>query len=447
MITDQRSVAFMFDSKRHGKIKNDKIARWRIELSDFKFNIKYRPGSENSCADALSRETRVHSCSALLFFHVGEETLASLSNPNDDNKLRALHDSLCHPGVARMYHFVKARNLPYSVTDVKRVSEPCPTCRELKPCFHKASGTLIHATRPFERLNLDFKGPLPSTNQFKYFLTVIDEYSRFPFAFPCKDMTSATVVACLQQLFSIFGLPGYVHSDRAPDLIGAEVKSFLTKHGVATSRTTPYNPRGNGQCERYNGVIWKTVLLALKSCNLPTSAWQDVLPTALHSIRSLLCTSTNCTPHERMFVHQRRTATGDSIPTWLTKPGPVFLRKHVRRSKYDPVVQEVELIEANPEYAHVRFDNGREGTVSLRDLAPCGDSSTTNVSPSSDITDIDSSPSFTPSNNDVAEETPVGDVRDASSEIPLDAPSEIPLPEIRRSGRTKIPTRRYVEEC
>ena len=230
-------------------------------------------------------------------------------------------------------------------------------------------------------------------------------------------------------------------------MIGAEVKSFLTKHGVATSRTTPYNPRGNGQCERYNGVIWKTVLLALKSRDLPTSAWQDVLPTALHSIRSLLCTSTNCTPHERMFVHQRRTATGDSIPTWLTKPGPVFLRKHVRRSKYDPVVQEVELIEANPEYAHVRFDNGREGTVSLRDLAPCGDSSTTNVSPSLDITDIDSSPSFTPSNNDVAEETPVGDVRDASSEIPLDAPSEIPLPEIRRSGRTKIPTRRYVEEC
>ena len=205
-------------------------------------------------------------------------------------------------------------------------------------------------------------------------LTVVDEYSRFPFAFPCKDMTSSTVVACLQQLFSMYGLPGYVHSDRAPDLIGQEVKTFLTQHGVATSRTSPYNPKGNGQCERYNGVIWKTVLLALKSRDLPTSAWQEVLPTALHSIRSLLCTSTNCTPHERMFLHQPRTATGDSMPTWLTKPGPVFLRKHARRSKYEPVVQEVELLEANPEYAHVRFENERESTVSLRDLAPHGDS-------------------------------------------------------------------------
>ena len=28
------------------------------------------------------------------------------------------------------------------------------------------------------------------------------------------------------------------------------------------------------------------------------------------------------------------------------------------------------MIEANPEYAHVKFPNGRESTVSLRDLAP-----------------------------------------------------------------------------
>jgi len=33
LVTDQRSVAFMFDAKHRGKIKNDKIQRWRIELS------------------------------------------------------------------------------------------------------------------------------------------------------------------------------------------------------------------------------------------------------------------------------------------------------------------------------------------------------------------------------------------------------------------------------
>ncbi|KAF6203616.1 hypothetical protein GE061_001948 [Apolygus lucorum] len=38
-----------------------------------------------------------------------------------------------------------------------------------------------------------------------------------------------------------------------------------------------------------------------------------------------------------------------------------------------PAVEEVQLIEANPEYALVRLPDGREENVSLRHLAPCGD--------------------------------------------------------------------------
>ena len=54
----------------------------------------------------------------------------------------------------------------------------------------------------------------------------------------------------------------------------------------------------------------------------------------------------------------------------LTIPGPVLLKKNVRQSKYDPAVEEVELIEANPQYAFVKFPNGREATVSIKQLAP-----------------------------------------------------------------------------
>ena len=55
LITDQKSVAYMFDTKRHSKIKNDKVMRWRIELSMYDFDIIYRAGEENIPADALSR--------------------------------------------------------------------------------------------------------------------------------------------------------------------------------------------------------------------------------------------------------------------------------------------------------------------------------------------------------------------------------------------------------
>ncbi|MFX1564349.1 MAG: reverse transcriptase domain-containing protein, partial [Promethearchaeota archaeon] len=47
IITDQKSVSFMFDARHSTKIKNDKILRWRLELSAFSFDIIYRPGEEN----------------------------------------------------------------------------------------------------------------------------------------------------------------------------------------------------------------------------------------------------------------------------------------------------------------------------------------------------------------------------------------------------------------
>ncbi|XP_071173903.1 uncharacterized protein [Mytilus edulis] len=187
-------------------------------------------------------------------------------------------------------------------------------------------------------------------------------------------MTSATVIQCLRQLFALFGMPAYIHSDRGQSFMSAELKTFLQSHGVATSRTTPYSPQSNGQCERYNGIIWKAVTLALESLGLKETQWESVLPDALHSVRSLLCTSINCTPHERFFNFTRRSSSGQSIPSWLANPGPILMKKHVRATKYDPLVEEVDLLEANPTYAHVRLPDGRETTVSVRHLAPRGQS-------------------------------------------------------------------------
>ncbi|KAG5886219.1 hypothetical protein JTB14_006414 [Gonioctena quinquepunctata] len=53
------------------------------------------------------------------------------------------------------------------------------------------------------------------------------------------------------------------------------------------------------------------------------------------------------------------------------------MKKQVRASKHDPLVEEVESIESNEEYASVRLANGRETTVSIRHLAPCPECRTT----------------------------------------------------------------------
>ena len=176
LITDQKSVAYMFDTKHKGKIKNDKILRWRLELSTFSFDITYRFGAENIPADTLSRVS-----------------MSIRTSPLDT--LYELHTSLCHPGVTRMNHFVKVRNLPYTMEEIREVTRACKVCAECKPkFFHPEPKHLIKATQPFERLNIDFKGPLPSSNQNKYILPVIDEFSRFPFGFPCTDVSGKTVI-------------------------------------------------------------------------------------------------------------------------------------------------------------------------------------------------------------------------------------------------------------
>ena len=45
IVTDQNFVTFMFNNKsRRKKIKNDKIERWKIELSQFNYDIVFREG-------------------------------------------------------------------------------------------------------------------------------------------------------------------------------------------------------------------------------------------------------------------------------------------------------------------------------------------------------------------------------------------------------------------
>ena len=83
IITDQRSVAFMYSDKHASKIKNEKINRWKLELMPYKFEIIYRPGPKNHAADLLSRDTmNILTC--------------SMGNKND---LQSLHEQWCHPGV------------------------------------------------------------------------------------------------------------------------------------------------------------------------------------------------------------------------------------------------------------------------------------------------------------------------------------------------------------
>ena len=143
----------------------------------------------------------------------------------------------------------------------------------------------------------------------------------------CTLVKTATVIRCLNDLFSIFGMSGYVHSDRGSSFMSQELKQYLHSNGIATSRTTSYKPEGNGQCEKYNGIVWKAIQLYRFTNGEHISHWETAVPDALHSIRSLLSTATNCTPNERMFMYNRKSSNGFSVPSWLTKSQTVLLNE------------------------------------------------------------------------------------------------------------------------
>ena len=137
------------------------------------------------------------------------------------------------------------------------------------------SPLLVHhsskATQPMERLSIDFKRPMPSRTKKKYILTAVDEYSRYPFALACSNIDSKTLISCLSQIFTLLGACSYVYSDQVIPFMSNALVSCLYGMRIATSRTSAYNPRGNGQCEKYKYIIWSIVLLAVKNRNLPVS--------------------------------------------------------------------------------------------------------------------------------------------------------------------------------
>ena len=134
LITDQRSVSYIYDIKHSSKIKKDKIEIWRVELACHSFDTTYCPGKENVAPDTLTR------------------VICSVMTP--DNSVQ-LHNSLSYPVITRMAHFVQTKNLPVSIEQIRSVVNSCPICAECKPRFYKPTEShLIKQLNPLRDLML-----------------------------------------------------------------------------------------------------------------------------------------------------------------------------------------------------------------------------------------------------------------------------------------------------
>ena len=132
----------MFDGKNHGKIKKCKNIVFANRTFSIDYEIVYRAGEFNTAPDVFPR------------MYCAEISL---------NQLYEVYSNLCHPGVIQMYHYVRTKNLPYSLEEVRKMTAFCKICAEVKPRFYKLPE--MHVIMATKRLSNDFKDPIGNLNR------------------------------------------------------------------------------------------------------------------------------------------------------------------------------------------------------------------------------------------------------------------------------------------
>nr|XP_043068289.1 uncharacterized protein LOC122321628 [Drosophila bipectinata] len=139
--------------------------------------------------------------------------------------VKALH-SLSHPGVKATNKLVGKHYVwPRMAKDVAKIVRSCIPCQKAKIQRHTKSplGEYTASDARFEHINIDIVGPLPSSNGYRYCLTCIDRFSRWPAAIPLVDITAQSVAnALISGWFAQYGIPLHITTD-----LGRQFESTL----------------------------------------------------------------------------------------------------------------------------------------------------------------------------------------------------------------------------
>ncbi|CAI7860299.1 unnamed protein product [Closterium sp. NIES-53] len=150
--------------------------------------------------------------------------------------------------------------------------------KALQPCDHQRFCTMLglcaapHSSKfpptaaPLQTLHMDVWGPAPvgGTDQERYFLLVVDEYTRYTTVFPLLRKADASgvlipwICATRRQLGERFRreLPVLrLHSDRGDEFSSSLLEEFCRDEGIRQTFTLPTFPQQNGIAERRIGLI------------------------------------------------------------------------------------------------------------------------------------------------------------------------------------------------
>ncbi|KAI2659483.1 Transposon Tf2-9 polyprotein [Labeo rohita] len=364
ILTDHKNLEYLQSAKR----LNPRQARWALFFTRFEFIVTYRPGSKNTKADALSRQTYTISCpdqtetiipTSLLLAPVHWDIVTEIEHANQEHVpptecpqgklfvpeplrnrlLTQVHEtpSSGHPGIDATIHLLRNRFWwPTLVKETIRFINNCPTCQTSKPSKHLPAGLLQPLPlpqRPWSHITIDFITDLPNSQGNTVILTISDRFSK-----ACRLIPSAleTAEVLCNQVFRLYGLPNDIVSDRGPQFTSRLWSSFFRLLNVNISLTSGYHPQSNGQSERLN----QEIIRFLRSyCHKNQADWSRYLMWAEYAQNSLVKPATGITPFQcildyqpPMFPWSGEPSDLPSVTDWLNRSEEIWNQAHTHLS-------------------------------------------------------------------------------------------------------------------
>ena len=146
----------------------------------------------------------------------------------------------------------------------------------------------------FDLWGIDFIGPFSLSDGKEYILVAVDYVSKSVEAIPTRTNTHREVLRFVtRNIFSRYGCPRAIISDRGSHFNNAHFRALLKKYGVHQRATTPYHLQANGQVEVSNREV-KNILK--KIIRPDEKDWAHMLLDALCAYRMAYKTPIGMSP-------------------------------------------------------------------------------------------------------------------------------------------------------
>jgi len=210
------------------------------------------------------------------------------------------HPTGGHFGVDATYNKIKERFYWAGMkTDIKNYIKKCDACQRRG---QKGGETFLHpikVTGPFERIGIDFVGPLTRTRKRnKYILVITDYLTKWPEAKAMREATAKNVVQFLYEgIICRHGCPKIILSDRGTHFKNELVEQLCDKFKINHKLSSPYHPQTNGLVERFNRTLCESLAKVIEREN----QWDEYIESVLFAYRTTKHSTIGQTPFYMMY--------------------------------------------------------------------------------------------------------------------------------------------------